>query len=783
MVIEHSYFVGGLTQACLALRMDIAMHAPLSNLCRPVASKRGRASGSLLMAYSATQKRGVHPGLLTAITGQPLFEVMPHARQPYRSPRIALEEEGKEGAPGLKASVMVTAILSPAPMGEAMLVAAAAVGLETEVARILIRTVEDEAQQRRMMNRPTLSALAEWRKDLEPRLMRGLEAIGIRASDLKIEIWSDVKAQKRILAIDVLTRPMDYPITVRLSGSVAADPSEKGQELRALYPFTETDLSRFLAEQVERSLRVNDLKTSNRNIRGDLSEKIRVWLTERGYESVRIELNIKPEDTLPPTDYNQEVIVDVQVVNYDQNLKVTHRIQLELDSLFEALKAGDPIYQIKSECERVTRKVLYNRTYADVVLAFDQFQRKGSSTEIEEIRNAVKAVAAACGYNLVLLVSLPDAPPNKLQRDGVHLRVPTEDKGTEGAPFELRDVGVMGAVKVSVDAKLPELSRLAEWIAPNIDLQIEMERVLRQALSAAIRRMSAHRFHTEFSSPASGSESPSVAEELAETVRSNLTNKFHLLDASVDVRMAETDLVARFKRLRRGSHRHQFEFQMADQSTAGETIAMEVVYTVEGIAEAGWNTFQARDYLLETDERTAICEIIELDLRRMLAEMAPEHLATVRGNKLQHTIATRISEKIARSLGLSVDINTLLPHRADHASMQASIGISTRESAIKQGELAQQAAEDKIVALMNQRRALYERRQLLLSEDADLKDIEAVDRHIENIEKGLLPGNTVLNLVGDIRRLPDPTAKSADEHLRELLGIDDSTQNKPDDEP
>lgn len=758
------------------------MHAPLSNLCRPLASKRDQTAGSVLMAYNAAQKRGVMPGLMTSLMGHPLFEVMPNARQPYRSPRIALEEEGREGAPGLNASLMVTGLLSPAPLGEATLVAAAASGLESEVARILIKTVEDEALQRRTMGRPTLSVLAEWRKDLEPRLVRALELIGLRVSDLKIEVWSDAKAETRQLVIDMQTRPMDHPVVVRLSGSVVVDPMDNGREQRALYPFTEADLGRILAGQIERNFGVNTLHTSPRRVHVELTDRIRPWLADRGYVLARAEISIKFEEPLPPTDYNDEVPVDVQVINYDQNLKVIHRLQLELESLSKALKAGDPISQIKAECERVTRKMLYNRSYAQVVLAFDQLERGGKAQEVEEIRNAVMTTASECGYRVVLLVSLPDAPPNKLQRDGVHLRLPADENDPRGEAFELQDVGVKGGVKVSVDAKLPELSRLFEWIGPDINLQTEMERILRQTLSSTMRRFTAHRFHTEFSSPAPGSNRPSVAEELAGIVREELIAKFHLTSPTVDIRMAETALVTRFKALRRGSHKHEFDFRAADRSLAGETVVMQVVYTVEGIAEAGWYTFQGRDYQSGEEEQAAIRQIIELDIRRMLEDMTPEFLAGIRQAEFQKRIAMPIAEKIARSLGLSVDINTILPSRKDENQMRAVIGTHVRSSAVKQAEIAREAAEKKIGALLDQQNALYERRQLLLSEGAGAQDIEEVDGQIKKVEELLLPANTVPELVGDIRKLGGRGAASLDEHLGAVLGLAGPSTAKPDDE-
>jgi hypothetical protein len=679
------------------------------------------------------------------------FRVDSSAKAIYRPQRIQIEE-GDEEETRRRISLSVSLVLCAARGKEFSLIEHVAhhpVPSEA-IDEKVYDVVQKEVLHRRSLRKPLLDDFRAWRDELVRRVEEGLENIGLSAN-VVIDAWNPYKSESHEIDLTVGCRCSDHPGGVDIAISALVDPATGGDLERALHPLDRKELkaalSAHVADHFRRHVDINSLCLKRGHVDRLLQSSVEEWLKARGWSLARFRVDLTSKFELPPAQLEEKFAVSCMPRGRDQPIEVEHRVLLRLVDPLRALnEAGvHPLADIKAITERTTVSNLFDLTYVDIVLAFDEKRKQDGSSVIAKVAGEVREFAASLGYDVVHLTALPREQPNILQRDGIHLILP-QKRGEEmaGERFELEDPRIKGSLLIDVDARLPNLEKLRDLISSQQDLVAGMEGTIRRVVARTLLKVSPHRFHMAFNVP--DNEREALSEELTRGISDELKKIYFLEHVHTTVRLGMTPLLRRALDLAKGLQTVSTEFVLADEMGAGETARFDIRFSVDGIdatSPSSWYIFQARGFEDRESEIEAINDILTSEVKRYLDSGSSDVLrdGVLRSDKTQRILTDRMRAKVAEELGLAITVGVVLPQDTEHADALFAAGEKARAHWLENISAVREQEQSYFTDLTERRGTLLQRRRNM--EDAgayDREEAERLDREIESINDKLKQG-------------------------------------------
>ncbi len=769
---------------------DTSRSETLTSIVCPIerSDRRKQLPSALVVSYDAKRRRASAPGFKLFDSSE-YYRVDPNATAIYRPQRIEIHD-GEDGEAVRRASLSVSLVLRAAPGHEFQLVeAVASHELPSHaVDELVYAIVQKEILLRRARRQPVLAEFRTWRSELVQRVQEGLSGIGFNAN-VTIEAWNPYQVKSHEISSTIISRCSDHGGGVEIAVSLLVDPAAGGELERALNPFDDegmkTALLAVIADCHRRSVDVNMLCLRRLQVERLLQTAANDWLKERGWSLAHFNAELRVKFSLPPDQFDETFIVSCMPRGRDKAIAVEHRILLRLIDPLRALsEAGiDPLAEIKAVTNRATIGCLFDRSYVDIVLAFDEKRKQDAGNVVTKVAEEVRAHARRLGYDVVHLTALPGEQPNLLQRDGVHLMLPAERLDEmAGERFELKDPRIKGNVLIDVDARLPELEKLTNLISSQQDLEQGMQALIRREAARILLTVTPHRFHMAFN--VARDDKPALSEELADAITRALKSVYFLDHIHTTVRLGMTPLLKRMLDLARGQRVVTTSFVLADENGVGETARFEVRYAVDGIdesSESAWFVFQARDFPDTEAEKQAIDAILSSEVKRYLDSASTSLLreSALRNDAVQRTLAARMRSKVAEELGLAIIVGVILPQDTEYAEAVLDAGKEARAHWLDSVGAMREKDAQYVEALAERRQTLLDRRRYM--EEAgefDPAEAERLEKEIESLNETLKPVGATQAVAGWTPP-PGGKAKSSLMQIDRIFGQTGETPETP----
>jgi hypothetical protein len=431
-----------------------------------------------------------------------------------------------------------------------------------------------------------------------------------------------------------------------------------------------------------------------------------------------------------------ERAVTCKIADCTESIVVRHRLQLSLCDLgrFRSAGVGDLRTWVTERLEEITRDVLFDRRYLDLLLSF--------APDEAQIKSRMEREVARIGYTVRQLVTAPALEPLRW-REG--LAIPDVDETF--ATFDSRiDVGLVIVVHGKiVDLRHPNLQR---YLVPHSRLVDDVREAVLRETRRIMHRISPERFYMRFAySDVAGEEA--VRELLEGQLSALLAERFAIEDLSVTVKPKETELTRRLERLQRGLH--TVEVTCTPLNRSGEEVTYRIDFDVLGVAPDGWYLFLAkgqppspegangaRQVRPEEVELGRIREVIAEDVKSKV-QIAPREILQFadlgRYRDLIEVLQQSVRRKVESVFGLVVRIINM--------NRLATFGEQRRGEAVAHAITTSLETGEKILEQKkSDLKLLYEKRSGMLKSDLlDMNDetVAFLEGRISALEKEVAP--------------------------------------------
>jgi hypothetical protein len=483
-------------------------------------------------------------------------------------------------------------------------------------------------------------------------------------------------------------------------------------------------------------------------IRQTLAEQLDSLLAPYGRKVGAIRLEAKPCSL--KFFFQAQRDVTCRLHEYPTPVVISNKVQMILSDVrqYKTAKSPDLHAWLQQKLDRFIPEMLFGVQYIDVLVRFQTFE--------QEIKRVLSAEAAAIGYQIKQLITVPDLEPIKL-RDPFTL----DTSGT----FETRLTNFHVKLQMVVTACIPILEEIESFL----NRQQNVKQLMTEAIAGAARQylhgIQPQRFymHWDFAE----GEERSVENELREAIEKQLKDRFHAEVIEIVLKVVDTDVIERLRKFQEKICRFQAEVESLN---GNETLTFKGNFQVDGVNENGWHRFQLLTIGLDD-----IQQLLEEHIRAKLQSLRPETIQfrNPKDHKELEAVLSALAVRFVRDqFGLDIRVSSVHRERTLQESHATQNYLADRATALR---LAQHQLEDKEAAdteinhaKVEQLRRLLAKRTIETDDTANDDYLEELDRKIAETREALAPVEIASS--ADVQRvlLPD----SGEVSLREFAQID-----------
>ncbi|WP_346294249.1 hypothetical protein [Sphaerothrix gracilis] len=527
-------------------------------------------------------------------------------------------------------------------------------------------------------------------------------------------------------------RVMDYDdaFDVNLHAEFIVDEEHKVRAV--LEAGREIKITNLVKEGIRKYLRANvstrqfysDLNTS---IRNQLVDYINDLVVEYGRKVNFLSLNSDAIASAPQEFEEIKTIINCEI--HDPVLipfSISNVLQMELNDIAKYRMSHISSLEnwVNSKLEPIIKTALFEKTYIEVLSDFSEIS--GS------IKRQMEQAADDIGYSVKQIVSIPELEPLKLTKD---FDVEVEDES-----FTLKDAKVEVRLNIISTLHIPDLKAIAKELSPNVDTKDLIRKHLIDVVRRFLNQIEPERFYMRFSAPATDrGEKRSIEEELSETIKAALEEKFKAKLSGTVIKTLDTEIKVCYERLfeRVGTFELQF-----NSFKDGKPAYLNGDFQINGVEQFSWYTFQARKPSLES-----IQNCIKKSILAKLSNLPSEILSynnIETQTLLEQLVAEVATESVVKQFGLLIEVNNvsrrlteleelksgaeqqLEKFRINKIASVAEAGQLELNSQLRIVEASSQASVDELETL------LARRQQIIAAGDPE--ELEELNEEIEKLQ-------------------------------------------------
>lgn len=524
------------------------------------------------------------------------------------------------------------------------------------------------------------------------------------------------------------------------------------QKLQDLVP---REVLKFFRNHVTMQMFATDLNSPG--LRQRLAEHLNYFLAPYGRRVGPMKLVGQPRDR---QDFFQaEHAVNCRLHEYPNPVAVRCKVQMIRtdEASYKAAKITDLQKWLEEKLDRYVHQYLFGARYLDVLTSFTRYETA--------IRTILDEEARSIGYHIEQLITGPDLEPLKWKEP-----FPIEIDST---PFETRLSRFYVNLQFAVTARIPRLE--SEKVKKYLNRDQNVPNAMKEAIVAQTRRVlhgvEPERFYMRFNFTDIPDETP-VEETLVNAIRTRLETDFDAEVIDVVVKIAETELISRLRKLMETI----CPFVVEMKSLHGrETLIFRGNFQIDSVAGDGWHRFQ-----LLTIGMDEIRQLLEEHLLAELNALTPHEVQyrNPKHRKQLEAVFTALAERFVRDqFGLMIRVTNVRRDPTPHelAANQKLLGDDQRRIEVESDRRDQWAATQILESHEHTARLarLYEQRRLLTAESGTDEEIADIDRKIAVEKAELLPSD--LPTFDDVKQkvLPGQTSGATLADVARLAGLND----------
>lgn len=525
------------------------------------------------------------------------------------------------------------------------------------------------------------------------------------------------------------------------------------QKLQELVP---REVLKFFRKHVTMQMFATELNASA--LRSRLTEHLNQLLAPYGRRVGPLKLTAG--QGRPPHDFFEgEHAITCSLHEYPKPVTVRCKVQMIRtdEALYKAAKAPDLQKWLEEKLDRHVHQILFDARYLDVLTSFPRYEKA--------IRSALERAASGIGYSIEQLITGPDLEPLRW-RDPFPIEI-------DSTPFETRLSRFYVNLQFAVTARIPRLD--SEKIKKYLNRDQNVPNVMRDAIISQTRRVlhgiHPERFYMRFNFTDVPDETP-VEETLVNALRTRLETDFDAEVFEIVVKVAETELISRLRKLMETI----CPFVVEMTSLHGrETLVFRGNFQVDSVAADGWDRFQLLTIGIED-----IRKLLEEHLLAELSALTPNEMLyrDPRHRKKLEAVFVGLAERFVREqFGLVIRVTNVRRDPTPHevAANRKLLGDDQRRIEVESDRRDQWAATQMLESHEHAERLarLYEQRRLLTSESGTDEEIAELDRKIAEEKAALQPPD--VPTFDDVKQkvLPAQTAGATLVDVARLAGLKD----------
>jgi hypothetical protein len=535
------------------------------------------------------------------------------------------------------------------------------------------------------------------------------------------------------IQISVHVSDCDDDLDLQLQIELVIDEANKikaalnyGKEL-LLVNLIKSEVKRYLLENITLNQFCYELKDA---VRKGLIKHLDKALIDKGRKVGYLSLVSNTVSSIPEELLEIKHDVECIVQGYPEPIFVKNTIQLLPQNIARYKSAQSPNLEawVKGKLEKIVKPLLLDKRYIDILLKFQPVA--------QDIKQQMQNEAKSIGYDVKHIVSIPNLKPLAL-KDGVILK----KEGT----FATKAANVQVKLETIVNAKIDDLGKIERYLNPQFDVKDLMEEAIYNATSEVLNNIEPERFYMRFSHHDSElGENRSVEQELVNKIKEELETRFHAQINSITLKLLDTEITERFRELYGTIGRFDFE---VPSLKGREVVRFQGDFTVQGIEENSWYTFQARQPKIDDIKRS-----IEKSIQAKLSTFASEVLQYRELKDL--SAIERIINQWARvsiidQFGLKISISHVSRTRTGIEEYQSNAWEDLQITQIDE-------SKEHIKAILEQRQAqrerfsranrakydelqkLYEQRLALSGDETNEAELEYLNDQIKELEEEVI---------------------------------------------
>jgi hypothetical protein len=527
-------------------------------------------------------------------------------------------------------------------------------------------------------------------------------------------------------------------------------------QLQELVP---REIVRFVKQSV--SMQTYCTNVNSPDVLVDLAAHLDKFLAPYGRKIGTLRLDAKPCGFEFFFQHSHDVTCALR--EYPKPVVIQNKVQMLLQDVacYKSSNSPDLRDWLQRNLDRIVRQFTFGKKYIDVLIRFEPIEK--------QIKQAMRNEAKTIGYQVEQLITVPDLEPIRW-KDPFPLNVSGAFE-TQTSRFEVN-------VQFLVTARIPDLNSVEEYLNREQNVPKLMEEEILSAVSQLLHSVHPERFYMRFfHSPDAGKEPP-VKEALVEAIDKALRTKFGAQIINVVVKVVETDLMARLKKLMETI----CPFVVELVSLHGdETLVFHGNFQVQGVDPGGWPRF----YLM-TSSIDRMRRLIEDHLLAQLQAATPAALKFRSLDDRRHIellLSQFAQEYVRDEFGLIIRVTNVYRDPTPHEIVASKRLLARDAKTLEkigaelnnwyQGEIA--ASDSQLARLKT---LLERRRQLSTATDVE-EDLRELDDQIDQLRTAMRPADVTTAAEVQQRALPPPPPNNSLSDLARMAGIPDLLDAKP----
>jgi hypothetical protein len=475
---------------------------------------------------------------------------------------------------------------------------------------------------------------------------------------------------------------------------------------------------------------------------------------------------VRLESDAPPLLFFFQKLVPVQcrLHEYPEDVVISNEVQMILRDVrqYRAANAPDLTDWLQKKLRQVIPQLLFGVKYIDVLIRFAPFE--------SEIKRILSEQAAAIGYEIKQLITIPDLEPIRL-KDAFTINA----SGT----FELRLANFFVRLQVICTTRIPRLETIENQLNRLQNVPKLMEDAVVTLTRQYLHGIEPERFYMRFGFTEVVGERP-VEQELVGRIQEKLNGDFGAEVIDVIVKVGDTEIITRLRNLQKTIC--PFKVDIASLHPSENTV-VEGNFQVDMVDGLGWSRFQQLTIGLED-----IAHLLEEHLYATLQAAKPE-LIQFRDprhhKKFEILIAGLAMQYMREQFGLVVRVTNVRRQRTltEEATTRALIAesdlvLTQRVEALKAWKASEERSSKEKLDRLD-----VQLKQRLAASDAADHEVAELERRVRETRESLAPAG--IPTFGDVQAglVPRRSKDLTLDDLWKLAGLPDDSEPGPDTRP